>query len=176
MDKEFSNLQVNPASLPTVDEIHFTGLHRDHLNVNILSNVLLWFVICTIAIIIHFTTLEDLGFLGRAITAGVLGISMIISFTILILGHKRKLYAIREKDVMYKKGLIWRTSIIIPFNRVQHAEVHQGPLDRLFSLSQLKVYTAGGSSSDLIIPGLRPHEANKLKHFILTKTSSDEEE
>ena len=53
----------------------------------------------------------------------------------------------------------------------------QGPIERLFGLSNLHVFTAGGSSSDISIPGLTQVEANRIKEYILGKTvNTDEEE
>ena len=77
---------------------------------------------------------------------------------------------------MYKQGYLWRSNTVIPFNRIQHAEVTQGPIERMFELSVLRVFTAGGSASDIAIPGIRPDEAHRIKEFILSKTAADEEE
>jgi|GEM_PF-6009490 len=51
-----------------------------------------------------------------------------------------------------------------------------GPIERMFGLSKLKIFTAGGASSDLKIPGLLPETANKLKDYIQLKVGRDEEE
>jgi len=59
----------------------------------------------------------------------------------------------------------------IPFNRIQHTEVNQGPLGRMFDLARVQIFTAGGSSSDISIPGLKVEEAHQLKDHI-TKISS----
>lgn len=91
-------------------------------------------------------------------------------------GFKYKQYALRERDIIYQTGWLWRSSTIVPFNRVQHVSVNQGPIERKFNLSKIKIFTAGGSSSDLSIPGLTPPIANKLKDFIVRKTGQDEEE
>jgi membrane protein YdbS with pleckstrin-like domain len=101
---------------------------------------------------------------------------MILRFSLLYLGFHKKKYALRERDILYKTGLLWRSNTVIPFNRIQHAEVNQGPLDRLFNLAILRVFTAGGGSSDMVIPGLRPAEAQNIKEFILKRTAFDEEE
>ena len=90
---------------------------------------------------------------------------------------KRKKYALREHDIIYSSGLIWRQKTVVPFSRIQHVEVTEGPIDRLFDLSRLNIYTAGGSSSDLTIPGLMPSRAESIKHYILNRNSQlDEEE
>jgi len=85
-------------------------------------------------------------------------------------------YAIRDKDIIYKTGIFFRSSLIIPFNRIQHCEIEQGPIDRLFGLAELSLFTAGGSGSDLKIPGLAQDRANSLKNYITNKVAQDEEE
>lgn len=98
------------------------------------------------------------------------------SFYATIRGYEHKLYALREKDVVYKTGWLWRHMTTVPFNRVQHVSIDQGPVERNFNLSKLKIFTAGGTASDMTIPGLRPETAEFLKEFIVKKTQSDEEE
>ena len=50
--------------------------------------------------------------------------------------------------------------------------IDQGPIERQFGLSKLKIFTAGGGASDMSIPGLDPETANALKEYIVSKTSS----
>ena len=85
-------------------------------------------------------------------------------------------YAIRQRDIIYKKGWLWKSVTTVPFNRVQHCDIKQGLIERQFNLSSLNVYTAGGQNSDLTIPGLEFEMAEKYKAFILKTISSDEEE
>lgn len=86
-----------------------------------------------------------------------------------------KSYALREKDIVYKSGWLWQHVTTVPFNRVQHVSIDQGPIERNFNLSKLKIFTAGGSASDITIPGLRPETADYLKEFIVKKTQDEEE-
>ena len=81
-------------------------------------------------------------------------------------------YILREKDITYRKGWLFHSQITVPFNRIQHTEINHGPIDRLFKLCQLDIFTAGGSSSDLSISGLDPKEAAKLKEYISGKLSA----
>ena len=46
-------------------------------------------------------------------------------------------YALREKDISYRSGWLWRSMVTVPFNRVQHCEIKQGLIDRRFGLSRL---------------------------------------
>ena len=87
-------------------------------------------------------------------------------FWISTIAFRKKGYAIREKDVVFRKGLLATTTTIIPFNRIQHVALHEGVLSRMYDLSELQVYTAGGSSSDLHISGLPKIQAEKIKTFL----------
>ena len=66
-------------------------------------------------------------------------------------------------------GRRWRKTVLLPFNRVQHAEVSSGPLQRKFGLASLKFFTAGGSSVDLKIDGLMKERAEEIRSFIMEK-------
>ena len=73
---------------------------------------------------------------------------------------------VREKDISYKSGLLFKKTTTIPFNRIQHLEIDQGPISRFFDLAVLSVFTAGNSSDDLKIRGLKQEDAAKIKEFI----------
>jgi membrane protein YdbS with pleckstrin-like domain len=88
----------------------------------------------------------------------------------LVLGKSRmKGVALREHDIAYRSGLYWRKTVLLPFNRVQHAEVSSGPLQRKYGLASLKFFTAGGSSVDLKIDGLTKEHAGEVRSYIMEK-------
>ena len=108
----------------------------------------------------------------QAISLGIAWLVLfIVRFWLIGLNFKRQAYALREFDLLYRKGVIFRHLLAIPFNRVQHCEIKQGPIARAFGLSTLEIYTAGGQSSDLAIPGLPADTAAQLKNFIIQSTA-----
>ena len=88
----------------------------------------------------------------------------------------RKGYSVRERDIIYKSGVIWRSVTAVPFNRIQHVEKSSTPLDRRYQLATLELFTAGGSGGDLRIHGLPARTAEKLRFFILEKIGSSVEQ
>jgi uncharacterized protein len=84
----------------------------------------------------------------------------------------RKGYAIRDKDILYKSGVLWQTVTAVPFNRVQHVETSSTPLDRRFRQAALQLFTAGGTDGDLKIDGMPAGVAEKLRVFILEKAAA----
>lgn len=65
--------------------------------------------------------------------------------------------------------MISETTTIIPFNRVQHVALHQGFISRKLGLASVELFTAGGSSSDLEIPGLLLADAQIIKNLVSQK-------
>lgn len=83
-------------------------------------------------------------------------------------------YVLRELDMNMQTGCWWRRTLSVGINRIQHLEVTQGPLERFWGLSTLVLYTAGGSQSDLKLPGLESERARQLKSYLTDRVASEE--
>ncbi len=89
-----------------------------------------------------------------------------------IIAVPKRGYVVRDKDILFKKGVVWRSVTAVPFNRIQHVETSHTPLDRKFDLATLQLFTAGGTGGDLKIDGLPADTAEQLRVFILKKAGS----
>jgi len=78
----------------------------------------------------------------------------------------RKKYLVHGTYLSYKKGLLVSQMTVIPFSRIQHIEIDEGPFERYFKLSTLSIYTAGDSGKDLKISGLKKEKAQEIKELI----------
>ncbi|MGZ5286170.1 MAG: PH domain-containing protein [Flavisolibacter sp.] len=85
-------------------------------------------------------------------------------------------FAVREKDVVTRKGWLIRSIKICPFNRIQNCSVQSGPLERKYGLASLVIYTAGTEGADMRIAGLLQEEADNLRYFILSKIHKEPDE
>nr|WP_247664817.1 PH domain-containing protein [Pseudoalteromonas sp. MMG010] len=74
--------------------------------------------------------------------------------------------AVRAHDIALKKGVIWQKVTILPLARVQHIEIHRGPLERKLGLASLKLYSAGGMSADLQLTGLTHTHCKEIRQFV----------
>lgn len=175
--ESLQNEYLDPATLNSDITVPYIPIERDHLKISLIGSFIP--IVIIIAAIIILTMTGKIEELPEQIQYIVYSGAIIIIILILFLSiknHYKKAYALRQLDIQYRSGYIWQEETIIPFNRIQHCEINRGPLERLFNLASLKVYTAGGSSSDLTIPGLRPEIAQDLKNFIVGNASSYEEE
>ncbi len=178
MEFNFQNNQIDIVEIPSIGDLHYTGVERNYLKVRIINSLILGLVFSIILGSLFFTDLRESAD-GRWVYLGLV-VLFILLFVLSLLssvkGFQYMSYALRERDIVFKKGWIWKSQTMIPFKRVQHCEVNQSPVERFFELAKLKVYTAGGSASDLSISGLNPQVAERLKHFITTQNGNDEEE
>lgn len=173
MTSIFENLPVDADELPKLAQVDFHPIEKKYLRVSLIISTIFWTILLIGWLALSlFSDLKDEP-LALPIGVGVVVLLAALSMTITVKGFKKKKYALRQRDIIYTKGLLWRVRTSIPFNRIQHAELKQGPLDRMYGLHSLKIYTAGGQSSDLVIPGLLEKKALSIKDFILGKTAQD---
>jgi membrane protein YdbS with pleckstrin-like domain len=78
-----------------------------------------------------------------------------------LIRYRRWRYEIRRRDVFLSRGALFHVMTLIPFDRIQFVETRQGPLDRLFRLTQVVIYTAAGRAGQ--IPGLNRSEAESIR-------------
>jgi membrane protein YdbS with pleckstrin-like domain len=64
------------------------------------------------------------------------------------------------------RGLIFRSDTVVPFGRVQHIDVHQGPLERAYGLGTLVLHTAGNHNASVSLPGLGHDDAMAMREDI----------
>jgi len=97
--------------------------------------------------------------------AGLLAFLLVWNY----IGFKRKGFAFREHDVMYRRGVLATITTIIPYNRIQHVALKEGVFSRLLGLAQIGIFTAGGGSSDIEIPGIEKERAEEMKQLVLER-------
>lgn len=166
----FSNQQIDTGTLPKAAELELQRLPMEHRREVLTQSLITVAIFCLLSLVPLVTPLHDKigGFayfpLGLVLLLGGLFTSLAL------VRYRHKGYALREHDIAFRTGLIWRKTTILPFDRVQHAEVTQGPLQRRFGVSTLKFFTAGGSSVDLKIEGLLADEAERLRAAVLARS------
>jgi membrane protein YdbS with pleckstrin-like domain len=72
-------------------------------------------------------------------------------------------YAVTERDIDLKRGIIFITRTLVPMTRVQHVDTTQGPIMRHYGLASVIVATAAGAQE---IPALSLDVAEQLRDRI----------
>jgi membrane protein YdbS with pleckstrin-like domain len=165
--ENFTNETIDTSQLPKFEEVQFSVLHPSYWKVTLI-NTFFFFLIIAIGLGLLF-------FFNQGLLVFLAEISVIFSvlfFVFLILSRisfKKKGFAFRTHDVLYRYGIIATNTIVIPYNRVQHVALHEGFVSRFFGLAKIEVFTAGGSSSDIEIPGIEKEQAENIKQLLMGK-------
>ncbi len=144
-----------------------------------------------------FVTVERIGgwiFSGALLCAGFIALSVIAFnfgvyswgsacsvFAYLVLGaglswlahalpkkqYQHAGWCLTNSGLEIRHGIWWRTQISVPLARVQHTDVHQGPLLRRFGLARLTVHTAGTENSAVALNGLSFEVAQRLRDALI---------
>lgn len=170
----FNNPEINVEELPAVEQVDYQQLAPAYPRVAYMGNGI-FFILLLIGIFVavNFSDLASYPLLQYGVFA-IWFVWFLLAMWLVRRSYQIQGFALREKDIIHRKGVIFRRTTVIPFNRVQHCEVRQGPIERAFNLHTIEIYTAGGQSSDLRIPGLEGELAQQIKEFIIQRTKSHE--
>lgn len=170
----FENFDIDIHQLPNYEDAVFHKISKKYLIV-VLLNLIIFSSIFIIALYI-FNVFQPkfFGDLYPYFFGFLLGF-LLLNIIINTLSFFTRNYALRSHDVIYKSGLIKNTTVIIPFNRIQHVDLEEGWLSRILDLKSIVVYTAGQRGGDISINGLEGDLSNKIKELILQKIKPDSE-
>jgi hypothetical protein len=177
MSINFSNLQIGIDQLPKTATLEFESLEKSFEWYSVVSTFIM-------VLLIEVGLISAIYFIAEESQEYLLSMILTALFILLVLAMIAKLsyryegYAVRQKDITYKSGIFYRSITTLPFNRIQHMEISQGPVEKLFKLYTLAIFTAGGSGSDVQVHGLSMDKANSIKAYISERsvTKVDEEE
>lgn len=172
--EDFSNPMISTHDLPDAHALEYTPLHPRLKQMLLWSNLLLVIVILLAGGIALLTFAEEyrsvaIFFCVLAGVASLLLILYILFFIPRVYRHRG--YAVREHDITYRHGAIFRKVSTIPYRKVQQVEVVQGLAGKICNLHGLQIITGAQTNSGITIVGLPYEDADKLRSFIIDKAN-----
>ena len=164
----FKNESIDINSLPSIDLEKFTPIEKRYRIIMVINGIISASIITIPIILVSIFNAEVPLYVGYALSAVLLAYIIFNIFWSRI-SIQYKSYLLRSNDILFKKGVIWKKTTAIPFNRIQHVEVKQSAIAKQLNLSKIVIFTAGGNSGDLAISGLNDQTANKIREFIMGK-------
>jgi membrane protein YdbS with pleckstrin-like domain len=168
----FLNLQIDRNDIPKATALQMEPMAPAYLREVLTQHLIGWGIVLPLSFVPYLLVVNP-----ETLKSGLLLLPLAVllpAALIVPLAIKRvrvKSMAMREHDIAYCSGLFWRKTVMLAFNRIQHIEVSSGPLQRRFGLASLKFFTAGGSSVDLKIDGLKRGRAEQLREYILQRSA-----
>ena len=77
-------------------------------------------------------------------------------------------YAEREDDMLIRRGIMFRSLVVVPYGRMQYVDVAAGPVDRQFGIASVQLHTAAPATR-ATIAGLPPAEAARLRDRLASR-------
>lgn len=102
------------------------------------------------------------------IVAGALLVLLV--WTAVVIGRQVRAigYAERDDDLLIRKGVLFRTLVVVPYGRMQLVDVTAGPLARKLGFASVQLHTAS-PGTDATIEGLVPSEAARLRDRLASR-------
>ncbi|MDD1646169.1 MAG: PH domain-containing protein [Methanomicrobiales archaeon] len=98
---------------------------------------------------------------------------MVVFFIWVKLYYASMWYELRDDEMSWKRGVIFRTTGIVPYNRITNLDLRQGPVMRALGISTLSIQTAGYSGQ--AVPEIRIEaivHAEELRELLRTMVRS----
>ena len=166
----FENPEIALDELPDTDVLDWERLHPLYARALRIVAAIVLTIIAVVATALTF--IPNVPLAAFVALYSLLAIAAAVAMIWPGISVQRQGYVVRDKDILFRKGVIWRSVTAIPFNRIQHVETSSTPIDRKLDLATLQLFTAGGSGGDLKIDGLGTDIAEKLRVFILDKAGA----
>jgi len=139
-----------------------TPLHPNYVKVVRLGTLLL-----VLPFVIGALALEFAGVLSRgAFIAPILLLALYLIVRTPLRRYHARGYQMGTDRLRVVRGLIFRSDTVVPFGRVQHIDVHQGPVERGYGLATLVLHTAGNHNASVSLPGLGHDDALAMREDI----------
>lgn len=167
--QEFTNDPIDISLLPQFQEVKLTPLSPKYWKV-VCINMAIFTAITATGMTILLLFNSAIKVYSYAIIASYF-LLISLMFVLYRKALSRRGFAVREKDIIYRHGLIAISTTIIPFSRIQHIALDEGLFSRMYRLGQLRIFTAGGHSGSLHISGIEIEEARQIKELLMKQIS-----
>lgn len=177
----FSNERVEASTLPDFQRVELTPVADAYLPWALVTQSAIWLILAAAATVAGMLPFELGGVSDwpQRWLMPLLPLAMAVASAVYArLDFRTRAWALREHDLIYRYGVLWRKTAIVPFARIQHVEAAHGPLERYLGLMRLKCFTAGGMSADLTVKGLDRAAARRVRQYLLEQiaAAADDEE
>tara|TARA_B110001450_G_C17655558_1_gene495074 strand:+ start:740 stop:1291 length:552 start_codon:yes stop_codon:yes gene_type:complete len=167
----FSNQALFITDIPAIEKLEQQPLEAIYARVNRIISFCIILFFLMIALGIKYQYFIEISIDHKEVMIN--SIWAISAFALLLSIYKsladvRKFYALRQQDISFTSGVVFKKTVSQPILRIQHVELKRGPIERKVGLATLQVFSAGGATHTFIIPGLKLDDAESIRQFILS--------
>jgi len=163
----FTNEPLDLDQLPKHETISLHSLHASYWNVVLIKTTIVFLILAILAVLAIAYLDETAQY--QSLIWSVYAFLLVVVLFISRLAFHKNAFSFRNHDVIFRHGLIATNTMVVPYNRIQHVALHEGLIERWFGLAKVEIFTAGGTASDLEIPGIEKSQAEDIKQLLMGK-------
>lgn len=152
--------------VPLDDEGELTRLHPNYAHALRVRTTLTAIPFLIGALVLELALRDAPRFPSGLVAGVVLVIALALIIRVPASRYNARGYQISADRLRVVRGLLFRSDTVVPFGRVQHIDVQQGPLDRFFGIATLTLHTAGNHNASVSLPGLGEPLAREMRETI----------
>jgi membrane protein YdbS with pleckstrin-like domain len=164
-----------PAPAPIATEPEFRNLDPRVIKLWRVRHAIVSIVLLGMATI----AVVSIGFATNRWLWPIIGWQVLLALRVVLLfwyparSYKSWGYRIDGKVLETKRGIWFRIHQLLPLARLQHVDLHTGPIERSFGLASLLLHTAGTQHASIVVPGLDAREAARLRDELVAIGGDD---
>lgn len=170
---ETEAVNAPPASLINADDTELTKLDPNYVHCLRLTAMLSSIPVIIAGLVFEAAIVDETPIPGGV----VLGVLSLLCLAFIIRLPARRYFArgynMSADRLRVVRGIWWNSDTVVPFGRVQHIDVDQGPLERFFGLGTLTLHTAGSHNASVLLPGLKHELATEMREEIRAHIKRD---
>ncbi|MEE9150306.1 MAG: PH domain-containing protein [Thermoplasmata archaeon] len=117
-----------------------------------------------------------MGFFAMLLIILAMTITMISAVAVVLINktYDNITYLVQDEAITINRGIFYKHSLTLPFNRVQNVNILRGPLERRFKIATIFIQTAGGYLLGSRLQGIKNPELLRgiiLKRVIAAKNN-----
>jgi hypothetical protein len=146
-----------------------TPLHPNYVKAVRVGTLILALPLVAAAVVLEFADLLPRG----AFLVPVVLLALWLIVRVPLRRYQARGYQMGSDRLRVVRGLVFRSDTVVPFGRVQHIDVHQGPLERGYGLATLVLHTAGNHNASVSLPGVGHDDAMAMREEIRARVKRE---
>ncbi len=170
-----TNRQLTLSGIDRVEDLHFTPLEKSYLKAQLIKTLLVYLTLMALTLLL--LAWEAFSYRHQVtVAAECVWLALLVANLFLLpKAVAYKGFAIRERDITYRSGIIFPRVTTVPFRKIQQVSIRQNPVMRLFGLYAVDIVNGAQSMSDISIPGLTAQTAEEIKALVTKKLNGNED-
>lgn len=149
------------------DEAELTKLHPNYKLLMRIGAVIIGFIVMVVGLSVDGAMqAEEVPIPFGIVTGVAVLIALFIIIRIPLARYNARGYQISRDRLRVVRGIMWRSDTIVPFGRIQHIDVDQGPIERALGIATMTLHTAGSHNASVSLPGLGHELAVEMREEI----------